>query len=204
MRVVIGSLIVEPGDRTPCGVGPYHVPTNQVVQMVRKPASMYRQIKGQAYTRREYMGGVPASRVSQYEMGNLKEEFPVVLTLRVKNRVQIRHTSIEAGRIAANKVLNGQAGVANYHMTVRAYPHVVLRENKLATGAGADRVSSGMRQGFGKTVGTAARLERNQAILTVRVPAEKAVIAKDALWRASMKFPSPCYIDIEKGAELIQ
>ena len=65
-------------------------------------------------------------------------------------------------------------------------------------------MSSGMRQGFGKTVGTAARLERNQAILTVRVPAEKAVIAKDALWRASMKFPSPCYIDIEKGAELIQ
>ena len=93
----------------------------------------------------------------------------------MKNRVQIRHTSIEAGRIAANKVLNGQVGVANYHMTVRAYPHVVLRENKLATGAGADRVSSGMRQGFGKTVGTAARLERNQAILTVRVPAEKAV-----------------------------
>ena len=167
--------------------------------MVRKPASMYRQIKGQAYTRREYMGGVPASRVSQYEMGNLREDFPVVLTLRVK----IRHTSIEAGRIAANKVLNGQIGVANYHMTVRAYPHVVLRENKLATGAGADRVSSGMRQGFGKTVGTAARLERNQAILTVRVPAEKAVIAKDALWRASMKFPSPCYIDVEKGQELI-
>lgn len=172
--------------------------------MVRKPASMYRQIKGQAYTRREYMGGVPASRVSQYEMGNLTEEFPVTLTLRVKNRVQVRHTAIEAGRIAANKVLNGQIGVANYHMTVRAFPHVVLRENKLATGAGADRVSSGMRQGFGKTVGTAARLERNQAILTVRVPAEKAVIAKDALWRASMKFPSPCYIDVEKGQDLIR
>ena len=168
--------------------------------MVRKPASMYRQIKGQAYTRREYMGGVPASRVSQYEMGNLKQDFPVVLTLRVKNRVQVRHISIEAGRIAANKVLNGQAGTANYHMTVRAFPHVVLRENKLATGAGADRVSSG----FGKTVGTAAMLERNQAILTVRVPADKASIAKDALWRASMKFPSPCYIDVEQGAELIR
>ncbi|MBP3385546.1 MAG: 50S ribosomal protein L16 [Candidatus Methanomethylophilaceae archaeon] len=172
--------------------------------MVRKPASMYREIKGQAYTRREYMGGVPASRVSQFEMGNTKQEFPVTMTLRVKNRVQIRHTSIEAGRIAANKVLNGNVGSANYHMTVRAFPHVVLRENKLATGAGADRVSSGMRQGFGKNVGTAARLERNQAILTVHVPVEKANFAKDALWRASMKFPSPCYIEVEKGQELIQ
>ena len=160
---------------------------------------MYRQIKGQAYTRREYMGGVPNSRVSQYVMGNAKAEFPVTLTLKVKNRVQIRHTSIEAGRIAANKVLTSQCGAPNYQMVVRAFPHVVLRENKLATGAGADRVSSGMRQGFGKTVGTAARLERNQALLTVSVPADKVAVAKDALWRASMKFPSPCYIDVDKG-----
>jgi large subunit ribosomal protein L10e len=165
---------------------------------------MYRQVKGMAYTRRKFMGGVPNNRIQQYDMGNLTDEFPITMSLKVKNRVQIRHTSLEAGRIAANRLLNKDAGIANYHLKVRVYPHIVLRENKLATGAGADRVSSGMRQGFGKTVGTAARLERNQAILTVRVPAEKAVIAKDALWRASMKFPSPCYIDVEKGAELIQ
>ena len=165
---------------------------------------MYRQIKGQAYTRREYMGGVPNSRVSQYVMGNAKAEFPVTLTLKVKNRVQIRHTSIEAGRIAANKVLTSQCGAPNYQMVVRAFPHVVLRENKLATGAGADRVSSGMRQGFGKTVGTAARLERNQALLTVSVPADKVAVAKDALWRASMKFPSPCYIAVDKGHEYVK
>ena len=164
---------------------------------------MYRRITGQAYTRREYMGGVPNSRVSQYDMGNLREDFPVVLTLKVTNRVQIRHTAIEAGRIAANKVLTAQAGTANYHLSVRAYPHIVLRENKLATGAGADRVSSGMRLAFGKNVGTAARLERNQAILTVRVSADKVAIAKDALWRASMKFPSPCYVVVDKGQELI-
>lgn len=152
--------------------------------MVRKPASMYREIKGQAYTRREYMGGVPAVRISQFDMGNLQRDtdFPVVLTLRVKNRVQVRHTAIEAGRIAANRVLSplGEA----YHFKVRAYPHVVLRENKLATGAGADRVSSGMRRAFGKTVGTAARLECNQAIYTVYVTSEKAVQAKDEIGRA--------------------
>ncbi|MBI4170413.1 MAG: 50S ribosomal protein L16, partial [Candidatus Aenigmarchaeota archaeon] len=31
----------------------------------------------------------------------------------------------------------------------------MLRENALATGAGADRFQSGMRQSFGKPVGTA-------------------------------------------------
>lgn len=172
--------------------------------MVRKPASMYRRITGQAYTRREYMGGVPASRLTQFDMGSPSEDFKVVLTLRVKNRVQIRHTALEAGRIAANKMLSSQAGAANYHLKVRAYPHCVLRENKLATGAGADRVSSGMRNGFGKTVGTAARLERDQAILTVCVSTDKVNVAKTALWKASMKFPSPCYVDVEKGQEYMK
>ncbi|MCL2147753.1 MAG: 50S ribosomal protein L16 [Methanomassiliicoccaceae archaeon] len=172
--------------------------------MVRKPASMYRRITGQAFTRREYMGGVPASRLNQFDMGNASGEFPITLTLKVKNRVQIRHTALEAGRIAANKMLSSQAGSANYYLKVRTYPHCVLRENKLATGAGADRVSSGMRSAFGKNVSTAARLERDQAILTVSVTPEKANVAKTALWKASMKFPSPCYVEIEKGQEYMR
>ena len=155
-----------------------------------------------AYTRREYMGGVPAVRISQFEMGNVRKEaeFPVVFTLKVKNRVQVRHTAIEAGRIAANRVLSNET----YHFKVRAYPHIVLRENKLATGAGADRVSSGMRRAFGKTVGTAARLECNQAIYTVYTEPANAKAVRNALWRASMKLPSPCYVDVERGQELIR
>ena len=93
--------------------------------------------------------------------------------------------------------------IETYHFKVRAYPHVVLRENKLATGAGADRVSSGMRRAFGKTVGTAARLECNQAIYTVYTNPNNAAAVKDALWRASMKLPSPCYVDVEKGLDLV-
>ena len=171
--------------------------------MARKPASMYRQVKGMAYTRRKFMGGVPNNRIQQYDMGNLTDEFPITMSLKVKNRVQIRHTSLEAGRIAANRLLNKDAEVANYHLKVRVYPHIVLRENKLATGAGADRVSSGMRRAFGKTVGTAARLECNQAIYTVYTNPNNAAAVKDALWRASMKLPSPCYVDVEKGLELV-
>jgi len=171
--------------------------------MVRKPAVMYREIKGQAYTRREYMGGVPNSRISQFDMGAPTEDFPIKLTLRSKHRVQIRHTALEAGRIAANRILTQEAGTTGYHLKLRAFPHVVLRENKLATGAGADRVSSGMRCAFGKTVGTAARLECDQAIMTVYISPEKFNSAKTALWKASMKFPTPCYIDVEKGKEFV-
>jgi large subunit ribosomal protein L10e len=172
------------------------------MQMARKPAVMYRQVKGQAFTRREYMGGVPNNRINQYDMGNPKDDFPITLSIKVENRVQVRHTALEAGRIAANRVMSKRAGIANYHLKVRVFPHIVLRENKLATGAGADRVSSGMRGAFGKNVGTAARMERDQPIMTIGCTQAAFPLAKEALWKASMKFPTPCYIEIEKGKEL--
>ena len=60
-----------------------------------------------------------------------------------------------------------EVGRSNFHFKVRVFPHHVLRENKQATGACADRVSEGMRLAFGKAVGTAARVIRNQKIMTV-------------------------------------
>ncbi|MDD1769900.1 MAG: 50S ribosomal protein L16 [Methanomassiliicoccales archaeon] len=171
--------------------------------MTRKPARMYTQIRGQSYTRKEYMGGVPAPRITQFDIGNPNGDFPVEFTLRVKESCQIRHTALEAARISANRLLTKKAGGTNYYMKIRIYPHQVLRENKLATGAGADRVSSGMRAAFGKAVGTAARVRSGQPILTVRVPVANIAAAKEALWSASMKLPTPCYVQVDKGRELL-
>ncbi|MFZ0005440.1 MAG: 50S ribosomal protein L16, partial [Methanoregula sp.] len=42
--------------------------------MVRKPGKMYRNLAKKAYTRREYMGGVPGNKIVQFEMGNLSQE----------------------------------------------------------------------------------------------------------------------------------
>ena len=36
--------------------------------MARKPAVMYRRLKGPAYTRRKYIGGVPNNRIHQYHV----------------------------------------------------------------------------------------------------------------------------------------
>ena len=71
--------------------------------MARKPGSMYHSIKQQAYTRREYMGGVPASRITQFVMGNRKAVFPVQLYLIAIESGQIRHTALESARITANR-----------------------------------------------------------------------------------------------------
>jgi len=164
---------------------------------------MYTQIRGQAYTRREYMGGVPASRITQFDLGNPNGDFPIEFTLRVKETCQIRHTALEAARITANRLLTKKAGASNFYLKIRIYPHNVLRENKLATGAGADRISSGMRAAFGKAVGTAARVHSGQPIITVRVPVSAAPAAKEAMWSAAIKLPTPCYVQVEKGKELL-
>ena len=57
--------------------------------MVRKPGVMYRNLAKKAYTRREYMGGVPGSKIVQFDMGNPGARFPAEATLQVVEGCQI-------------------------------------------------------------------------------------------------------------------
>jgi len=173
--------------------------------MVRKPGRMYRNLEGPAYTRRKYMGGVPNTKIVHFELGNLdaKNEFPVEISLIVDENCQIRHNALESARIIANKYLN-KVGSANYYLWIRVYPHHVIREHKMATGAGADRISSGMSKAFGKPVGTAARVKRGQIVMSARVHPNNVERAKKALREASYKLPTPCRIVVTKGENLIK
>ena len=93
--------------------------------MARKPASMYRRVKGPAYTRRKFIGGVPNNRILQYHIGNRKAaetgQFDVILHLSVDNAVQVRHTALEAGRVIANATIRKQAGTQGYALRVHTY-----------------------------------------------------------------------------------
>ncbi len=169
--------------------------------MAKNPARMYRKIMQHAYTRREFMGGVPGNRILQFESGAPNGDFPVTLTLISEERGQIRHTALESMRITAVRALDGAIGRDNYHLQVRVYPHHVLRQNKQASGAGADRVSMGMRLAFGKAIGTAARVMAGQPILQIRVTQKGVPAAKEAMRKSYNKVASPCHIDIV-GLEL--
>jgi len=173
--------------------------------MARKPAKMYRRIKGPAFTRREYSGGVPNSRIMRFHLGNRKAaehgEFEVVLEQNADEDCQIRHTALESARQISNATIRKIAGDQNYALRVHVYPHHILRENKQATGAGADRVSQGMRNAYGKNVGTAARVKRGQTVVSIKTRPDHFEAAKDALRKASMKLPTPCTTVIVEGAE---
>jgi large subunit ribosomal protein L10e len=164
--------------------------------MARVPGKMYRAIRQHAYTRREYMGGVPGNRILQFRSGNKTTAFPVTLHMVAEERGQVRHTALEALRITAVRFLDKKAGRDNYHLHVRVYPHHVLRQNKQASGAGADRVSMGMRLAFGKPIGTAARVEKGQVLMTIHTVPAAISIAKEAIRKATNKVATPCHINI--------
>ena len=94
-----------------------------------------------------------------------------------------------------------EIGRQNFHLKIRTYPHHVLRENKQATGAGADRVSEGMRLAFGKAVGTAARVAPKQKIFTVYTTEQYIEKAKVAMRSGGYKLPSPSRMVIEYKAQ---
>ncbi|HUZ79659.1 MAG: 50S ribosomal protein L16 [Thermoplasmata archaeon] len=167
--------------------------------MTRKPARMYRKVEGQIYTRQEYMGGIPVCRVTQFDTGNLRQDFPVELTLNTEEAAQVRDIALEAARISAVRVL--EKGAPNeYHLKVRRFPHQILREHKMAMGAGADRISSGMRRAFGKPVGHAVRAQIGVELMSIYTTAAHIPDAKEALRKASHKLPCPTRLRITTKA----
>jgi large subunit ribosomal protein L10e len=166
--------------------------------MALRSAKCYRKLE-KPYTRvsfkkprRSYVKGVPALKIHRFEAGEKDKKFSKTIYLVAKKAVQIRHNALEAARVLATKTLAKHAGEGNYFFKVLIYPHHVLRENPLATGAGADRFQTGMRKSFGRPISSAARVRENQKVLEVRVDNENA--GKRALKAASSKLPTPCLI----------
>ncbi len=161
-------------------------------------ARNFREIKGMPYTRREFMGGVPGSKITKFTMGDPKKRFEYTVKLINLENAQIRHNALEAARIAANRFLESRLGREGYMMKVVPYPHNVLREHKRINVAQADRFQEGMARAYGKPVGTAARVMTGDIIIA-QVSKGGVEAAREALRRASAKFPAPCRIVVEEN-----
>lgn len=146
--------------------------------------------------RKSYAVGVPYSKIHIFNMGNTEKEFETNLWLVADRSVQIRSNALEAARVVSNKFL--ERTIPNdYFLKILVYPHQVLREHSMATGAGADRFSSGMRKSFGKPSGLAAVVKKGQNIMHLKLNKKDLVIGRKALKRANMKLPIPCRIKVE-------
>lgn len=171
-----------------------------------RPGRVYRTAKNRSYTRKEYMRGTPQSKITIFDMGDLKnaDNFEIEISLVTKESGQITHSSLEASRISSNRYIQKHLGPAAYVLKCRVYPHIILRENKMASGAGADRISEGMRKSFGKAISLAASVKADQKLITIGTGAPNFQVAKKALKRAAHKISMPCRISVDKGKEILK
>ena len=161
-------------------------------------ARNYREVKGQAYTRKKYIRGSPASKIVKFTMGTPSNTYEYQALLIAEKAVQIRHNALEAARIASNRVLSEKLGTNNYLLKILPFPHVVLRENKMIFGAHADRLQDGMRNAFGKAIGLAARVKPGQSLILANINKDGIELATQALKRGGAKLPTPCRVVIRK------
>ncbi|MFA5931310.1 MAG: 50S ribosomal protein L16 [archaeon] len=155
-----------------------------------------------AYTRiainvpkKNYIGAAPQIKIRQFNMGNPLLKYDTVAELLSKESIDIRDNAIESVRSTVNRKLTKDLGKDGYFMKVRVYPSHLIRENKQAQGAGADRVSQGMTLAFGVPIGRMARVNSGQTIFSILCMKEQKDIVKTALSRANAKFP--CKVEVK-------
>src|SRR3989344_2569108 len=153
-----------------------------------------------AYTRKSkykkwaFIKAIPPLKLVKFDQGDLQKKFESEVNLYSKQDIQLRHNALESARQVIHKHLADTLG-NNYHLKVRVYPHHVLREHKMLTGAGADRMSPGMSQAFGKAVGTAAQVKKDQPIISVGIDKKDIESAKSALSYAIARLPGKYYVE---------
>src|SRR3989344_3623440 len=146
------------------------------------------------YSKKNYVrGGYPHSKITKFDMGTPQKEYDTVVTLNSCRNMNIRHNSIEAARMTSNRLLEKTLG-KDYHLRVKIYPFHVLRENPLASGAGADRMSKGMQKSYGKAISAAARVREGQPLFELRLSKSQLRVGREALYRGASKFPCPCKV----------
>ncbi|MCL4379558.1 MAG: 50S ribosomal protein L16 [Candidatus Marsarchaeota archaeon] len=136
--------------------------------------------------RKNYVRALPHSSLNVFKTGVDSGAYDTAVTLDCERLVQLRSNALEAARIAAGKYLEANIP-GEYWFTLSVYPHNVIREKRMATGAGADRISQGMTLAFGKPVSVAARVRPGQPVFLIKINGANLDVAKKALKRAMSK-----------------
>jgi large subunit ribosomal protein L10e len=154
---------------------------------------------------RSYVKAVPPAKIVKFSMGNLKNfeagKYPLILTLATTEPVQIRQNAFEACRQFVNKKFDEELA-GQYFFRIIPFAHHIQRENKMLTGAGADRTQKGMQLSFGRTIAKAAILRKNDPIMSVAVINPKAVsYARHVFKQIKSKLPCTTKLLFENTQE---
>jgi large subunit ribosomal protein L10e len=141
---------------------------------------------------------VPPQKIVKFSMGNSglygKGNLPLSLSMVATENAQVRHNALESCRQFINKKLDEELA-GQYYFRVIPFPHHIQRENKMLTGAGADRMQTGMQLSFGKAVGKAAIVKRGSPIFFIAVQTPKAVSIVRHLYN-QIRSKLPCHTKV--------
>ena len=162
----------------------------------------YTRVK-RAYTRHSkykakgYIKGITPHKIARFELGNTKGTYTHEVSLVSLKPIQIRHNAIEASRQVVVRRLELTLK-NNFLFKLRAQPHQILRENKIVTGAHADRIATGMAHSFGSPIAVAARVLKGKPVFTVYVNKEGIEDAKGALKAAPPRIPGSYTVTVSE------
>jgi large subunit ribosomal protein L10e len=172
--------------------------------MALRRAGAYSKRYARPFTRKSkvqsksYIKVVPNTKVVKLRMGDLEGyrngKYPIILSIHTKDRIQLRDNAIESVRQYLHRFMTEIIG-KDYYFEVTVYPHHILRENKMITGAGADRMQTGMALSFGASMGRAALVKKNERIMIIGVLNQKNETEVRKLL-TSIKAKLPCQIAI--------
>merc|ERR1712187_955578 len=94
-----------------------------------------------------------ASQVRKFDWGSLclgSGASPCFLHLVSYSSGHVSAETLEAARVAAFRFLDSRLARQAFHLRLRSHPHNILRQNKVLSCAGADRLQTGMRGAFGR------------------------------------------------------
>ena len=148
---------------------------------------------------------VPPQKIVKFDMGKVSGyktgKLPYILTVVSTEKVQVRHNALEACRQFINKKLDKETN-GQYMFKVVPFPHHIQREHKMLTGAGADRMSSGMQLSFGRSMGKAAILKEEAKLFIIALPTKKSIpFARKVLSQIKSKLPGKIRVDYEEIKE---
>jgi len=170
--------------------------------MGRRPARCYRYCKNKPYPKSRHCRGVPDAKIRIFDLGRKRakvDDFPLCVHLVSDEYEQLSSEALEAARICANKYLVKTVGKDSFHIRMRVHPFHVLRINKMLSCAGADRLQTGMRGAFGKPLGTVARVNIGQPLMSVRSRDANKAHCIEAFRRSKFKFPGRQKIYVSKN-----
>lgn len=154
---------------------------------IERPYTRFSKVRGKAFVKTR-----PGKKVIKYVMGDAKggsEKFSLHLELSSKDLRNVRAHALEAARVAVLRYLEKELGKKEFYFRIRTIPHHAIRENPLAAGAGADRLSTGMKHSFGKIICMAAKIEVGDVIMDLSLPKSREELGREALKKAGKKLP---------------